>query len=74
MSGARNLLSALDRAQLYTTIEIAILAAGFVGTLITQQFWVALIALATMFVFSRLVSRKLDQRIENQVESDWDDA
>ena len=73
MSGSRDLLSRLDRAQLYTVVEIAILAAGFIGTLMTQQFWVALVALAAMFGFSRLVSHKLDRSIENDIESDWND-
>ena len=73
MSNSRELTSKLDRAQLYTIVEIAILIAGLIGTLITQQFWIALIALAGMVAFSRLVSNKLDRAIEAEVESDWSD-
>lgn len=73
MGASRELLSKLDRAQLYTLVEIAILVAGFIGTLATQQFWIALVALASMFAFSRLVSRKLDQSIETEIKNEWDD-
>ena len=73
MSNSRELTSKLDRAQLYTIVEIAILIAGLIGTLITQQFWIALIALAGMVAFSRLVSNKLDRAIEAEVVSDWSD-
>ena len=74
MSGSRDLISRLDRAQLYTLVEIAILVAGFIGTLVTQKFWVALIALGAMIAFSRLVSRKLDQSVADDVEAEWGDV
>ncbi|WDI33155.1 hypothetical protein PUV54_08090 [Hyphococcus flavus] len=73
MSESRELLSRLDRAQLYTLVEIAILVTGFIGTLVTQQFWVALVALTSMFAFSRLISRKMDQSVENEFKDEWDD-
>ena len=73
MSNSRELTSKLDRAQLYTIVEIAILIAGLIGTLITQQFWIALLALAGMVAFSRLVSNKPDRSIVAEVESDWSD-
>ena len=73
MSQSRELLSQLDRAQLYTVVEIAILTLGFVGTLVTQKFWVALVALVATWVFSRFVSLKLDQSIEDEINHEWSD-
>ncbi len=67
MSESRELLSSLDRAQLYTIVEIAILAAGFAGTLITQNFWVAVIAFYVLTVFSRFISHPISQSVEDEI-------
>ena len=73
MNAKRGLSSKLDRAQLFTVIEIAFLALGFAGTLLLQAAWPALAGLLLCWLFSRFVSDPLTSDIEEEVQSDWND-
>ena len=73
MDSKRDLSSKLDRAQLFTVVEIAFLALGFAGTLPWQTAWPALAGLLLCWLFSRLVSGPLTSDIEEEVQSDWND-